>query len=245
MIRCIEPQDGPADLASHPHRLTLRGRAGSVTFPPLCPHCGGAAMNAIAYSKVFRHDQSEDYVVETVHVPFCDPCIELHRAQEVRSSRLEVVCSGFASMDILGAVFPALAAIFVLHLAFGDALHGMVTRGMVELGIAAVFALIAWLQARAVWKRTERFRVPPQTDVTRAFDFSDDTSLLFEGRRFVCTMRNDRFANAFRILNLEREWKPRSAEAIAERRRSKWLTWAFGLAIGAFGLWDLLQGLFA
>ena len=246
MIRCIEPQDNASELAPHPHRLTLRGSPGSADFPPLCPHCASSAANKIRYSKVFRHADSDGptrYVVTSVAVPFCDPCIARHRAQETRPSLLATVASSFATMDMLGAVFPAIAAIFLVYLALGDLLHGKGTRVLVELGIGAVFALIAWAQARAVWQETARFRVPPQSDVTMAFDFSDDTAPAFESARFVCTIRNERFATAFRALNLDREWLAKSPEALAERRRSNRMMWIVGAILAAFAAWDLLQDL--
>lgn len=246
MMQCIEPQDSASELAPHPHRLTLRGSPGGADFPPLCPHCGSAAANKIAYAKVFRHADSDGpthYVVSSVAVPFCDPCIERHRAQEVKPSLTAHLLSGFATMDMLGAVFPAMGALFLVYLALGDALHGRGTRFLVELGIGAVFALIAWGQARVVWRQTERFRVPPQSDVTLAFDFSDDAAPVFEAARFVCTMRNDRFANAFRALNIEREWLARSPETLAERRRSNRLTWIVGTVLLVFAAWSWLHDL--
>ncbi len=234
MIRSIEPQESPADLAPNPHSITLRGRPAEASFPPRCPRCGKVASKSIGFSKVFlRSDgDSSNYVIETVEVPFCDACIALHRRQEPRPSWFEQLRTGLGSMHIVGAIFPALAGLFLLHLAFGDLAHGPARRGGVELVIAAACAAIAWLQVRAVWQQTAHLRVLPQTEVTRAFDFSDDSSALFEGRRFVCTMRDEGFAQAFRLLNVQKEWKAQSPEAIAERRRSNWKTWALAAAIG-------------
>jgi len=246
MIQCIEPQDSSSELAPHPHRLTLRGSSGSADFPPLCPYCGSSAANKIAVAKVFRHTDSDGptrYVVSSVAVPFCDPCIARHRAQEVRPSLTSYLLSGFATMEMLGAVFPAMGALFLVYLALGDALHGRGTRFLVELGIGAVFALIAWGQSQVVWGQTERFRVPPQSDVTMAFDFSDDEAPAFESARFVCTMRDARFANAFRALNIEREWLARSPAVLAERRRSNRLMWVVGLVLAVFAGWSWLHDL--
>ena len=50
-------------------------------------------------------------------------------------------------------------------------------------------------------------------------------------------MRNDRFANAFRILNVDREWQANSPEAVAERRRTNRLVWIFGIVIAVFAVW--------
>ncbi len=247
MMQRIASQDNASELTPHPHRLTLRGTPREADFPPLCPHCGNAAANRIEYAKVFRHSDSDGptrYVVSSVSVPFCDSCIASHRAQEVRPALIENVLSSFATMDMLGAVFPAIAAVFLAYLALGDVLHGRGTRFLVELGIGAVFALIAWAQGLAVWAETEHLRVPPLSEVTRAFDFSDDSASAFEAARFVCTMRNQSFANAFRILNIDREWLTNSPQALAERRRTNRLVWIFGIVLALFALWDVLRGFF-
>ena len=243
----FEPQGNASELAPHPHRYTLRGAASGLQFPPLCPNCGHAATQRLSCAKVFRHGDSDGptrYVVSSIAVPFCDACIARHRAQEVKRTMMSDLISGFATMDMLGAVFPALAALFLLYLALGDLFHGRGTRMLVELGIGAVFGLIAWAQARAVWGQTERFRVPPQSDVTIAFDFSDDTAPAFESARFVCAMRNPTFANAFRALNIEREYLPASPQAQAERRRSNRLLWIFGTLLAVFAVWSVLHDLF-
>ena len=203
-------------------------------------------MNTLEYSKVFRHTDSDGptrYVVSAVAVPFCDACNARHRAQEVKPSPVSLLLSSFAGMNMLGAVFPAAAALFVAWLALGDALHGRGTRFVVELGIGAACGLIAWAQGLSVWQETAHLRVPPQSDVTRAFDFSDDTASTFESARFVCTMQSDRFADAFRALNIEREWIAHSAEAVAERRRAKWGLWVFGAILAIFAVWDFLREL--
>lgn len=246
-MRPFEPQDNSSELAPHANRLTLRGLARDAVFPPLCPNCGGSATRRIDYAKVFRDataDGPTRYTVSTVAVPFCDACIARHRAQEPQQTPTSKLISSFATMEMLGAVFPALAALFLVYLALGDALHGRGTRFLVELGIAAVFALIAWGQGRAVWRDTERLRVPPQSDVTLAFDFSDDTASAFEAGRFVCTIRDTRFANAFRALNIDREWRANSPEALAERHRSRRYLWLFGGILAIFALWDLLREIF-
>ena len=243
----FEPQSNASELAPHSHRFTFSGTASSLQFPPLCPNCGSAAANRLNCAKVFRQSDSDGptrYTVTSITVPFCDACIAKHRAQEVKRTLMSDLISSFATMDMLGAVFPALAALFLLYLALGDLFHGRATRVLVELGIGAVFGLIAWAQARAVWDQTARLRVPPQSDVTIAFDFSDDTAPAFESARFICTVRHPAFANAFRVLNIEHEYLPKSPQAQAERRRSNRLLWIFGALLAAFALWSALRDLF-
>jgi hypothetical protein len=226
--------------------LTLRGTPGGADYPPLCPHCGNAAAGKIAYAKVFvrSDDDTTRHIVTRVSVPFCGPCIEAHHREEVKPSTLQTLWTGFSTMDMLGAVFPAIATLFVLHLVFGDLLHANLRQIPIELGIATVFALIAYLQAKAVWEMTEYLRVLPQTSVTRAFDFTDDASTVFEPERFNCTIENGRFANAFRALNIEREWLAQSAQAVAERKRANIYLWAFGAFLVVFGIWELIRDIF-
>jgi len=239
--------DEASELAPHPHRLSLRGAAGDLQFPPLCPNCGSAATDRLTYAKVFRHTDSDGptrHVVSSIAVPFCNACIARHRAQEKKRTLLSDLISSFATAEMLGAVFPALAALFLLYLAIGDLFHARGTRMLVELAIGAVFGLIAWAQARSVWAETEHLRVPPQSDVTIAFDFSDDIAPAFEPARFTCAMRNPAFANAFRVLNIEREYLPASPQAQAERRRSKRLLWIVGVLLAVFAAWSVLDDLF-
>ena len=246
-MTCFEPQGNASELAPHPHRFTLRGAASSLQFPPLCPNCGSSAANPLTYAKVFRGSDSDGptrYTVTSITVPFCDACIARHRAAEVKRTMMSDLISSFATMDMLGAVFPALAALFLLYLALGDLFHARATRMLVELGIGALFGLIAWAQSHAVWDQIERFRVPSLSDVTIAFDFSDDTAPAFESARFVCTVRNPVFANAFRVLNVGREYLPKSPQAQAERLRSNRLLWIFGGLLAAFALWSALRDLF-
>jgi hypothetical protein len=238
------PQDDASQLAPHPHRIVLRGSTSDLQFPPMCPNCGAASAGRLTYAKVFRRSDFEgptSYVVSSVTVPFCEACVARHRAQEDKRTRLSNWLSGFASVAIVGAIFPGLGALFVLYLALGDLAHGRGMRMLVELGIAAVFGLIAWAQALAVWNQNERFRVPPQSDVTLAFDFSDDVAPVFEQARFICAVRDAAFANSFRALNIGREYLPASPQAQREGRRSNRLFWVFGALLAAFLLWSWLH----
>ena len=247
MFQSIEPQVGASALVPHPNRLTLLGTPAEARFPPLCPNCGGHAAGKISCSKVFSRaaeDGPAQYVVTTADVSFCDACIAVHRSHESKPARFELLIASFSSVHVIGAVFPALAAIFLAKIALKDIAHGQVTRSLVELGFGAAAALIAWGQGWSVWRDRERFRVPPQTDVTKAFDFSDDTAPVFEARRFDCTMRDSGFANAFRMLNLENEYLPQSARAISDRRRSSVFLWIFGAVVAVTVLWGFFEDLF-
>ena len=227
----IESQDGDSGLVSHAHRFTLRGDPGSWDFPALCPNCGAAASAKLVCSKVFRRTHSDapnSHVVASVAVPFCDACIARHGGSVQAPTPLSRLLSGFATGDMLGAVFPGMAAVFVLWLVLKDLASGDIVRGFTMLPIAGVFGAIAWFMRGHVWRETAHLRVPPQTDVTEAFDFSDDIAPAFESPRFVCTVRDARFASAFQALNRPREWVVDSAAAQADRRQANRKMWVIG-----------------
>jgi hypothetical protein len=50
---------------------------------------------------------------------------------------------------------------------------------------------------------TRRFRVPPQTSITRAFDYSDEVGNVVEGRRRVYALQDRGLAERFASINSE------------------------------------------
>lgn len=245
MMNCVVPQDGASGLLPHAHRVTLQGAPRALAFPLLCPNCGRAATHEIAYSKVFRRtdeDSPTEYVVSSVQVPFCDECIARHRAQEQRPDWKAMLSTLFSDAEIFGAVFPGLGALFLLNLAFRDLWHGRFTATAIELGLGLFFGWIARLQTKVVLDRTAHLRVPPQSEVTQAFDFSDDVSDLFEPTRVVYTMRDARFAAAFGAINPDKAWHANGPQARAARRKANLALWAFGALLLLFAVWDLFHG---
>ena len=72
----------------------------------------------------------------------------------------------------------------------------------------ALFAFIlVWCVAIAWWS-SRSIRVERQTEVTKACDFSDDVSRLWERERRIYALRNERFARALTDLNAGRVWTP-------------------------------------
>jgi hypothetical protein len=124
-----------------------------------------------------------------------------------------------------GALKLAVTGLFCMYLAVKDVAHGHIARAPWMLGIAAIFGAIAWGQWRHVWQATRHLRIAPQTDTTRAFDFSDDISDVFEPPRFVCTIRDARLAEALITLNADRIWVAASPRTVTERKRASWRLW--------------------
>jgi hypothetical protein len=82
--------------------------------------------------------------------------------------------------------------------------------------------VIAWWSSRAA-------RVERQTEVTRACDFSDDVSWLWERERRLYALRNQQFAQAFADANQGRMWVE------DDDRRSHRTTMAAFTAAGVVG----------
>lgn len=226
MNRRFEAQPADGELAAHPHRFVMRGEPGALVMPPLCPNCGQPAAERVTVEKVFRRSSSEAsdrHLIAAIALPLCAACAARHHGGTVQPTRWQRVLSSFSSADMLGAVLPAVAALFVLHLALRDVFNGRWLRSTLPFALAAVFALIAWYQRRHVWAETAHLRVPARSDVARAFDFSDDVAAAFEQPRFICTVKDSGFAAAFEALNAERLYRPDSTEARSEQRRAKWL----------------------
>jgi hypothetical protein len=218
------PQDGAQGLVAHPHRFTLRDHPATWTLPNLCAACGTMAAERIVCSKVFRRTHSDsptEHIVSSVAVPFCAACAASHRQQTPEITTLRKVLLSFATAEMLGAVLPGMAAAFVVWLALKDLVNGRFLRALTMLPIAGLFGLIAWYQRRHVWRETAHLRVPAQSSVARAFDFSDDLAAVFEPPRFVCTIQDPAFAQAFESLNRDRLWIAGSPAVRAEQQAAQ------------------------
>jgi hypothetical protein len=164
-------QDNESELAPHPHHLRLWGAPGDLNFPPLCPNCGAPPTQRLAYSKVFRRildsDALNSFVVTSVSVPFCDPCITQHRAETQPPSLWVTLLSGFGGGgDMLGAVGLGAATAFTGYHALAGLLHLSLRDFAMFSVLTLVFGSIAWYQCKVAWHDTEYLRVPPQTRVT-------------------------------------------------------------------------------
>jgi hypothetical protein len=238
------PQDSARDLVDHPHRVQLVHDAAGLVFPALCPHCGAAASRKIDMHKVFRrtyNDAPATYTIESASVPFCDRCIALHEHEARTLSWLQRVAVSLAS----GVTISAIGSGFMAYLLLPDALRELARPGFPWLALIALFfALLAYGSLWTAWTQNAHRRVPPQTRVTRAFDFSESYAELFDAPRSTYSIRNRTFADAFIALNRERVWNPK-APAAKRAARSRKLVYAAALAaLFAIFLWDLAGDLF-
>ena len=172
---------GPRERFVWPHRVQLAHDA-ALVFPPLCPNCGAPASRTITVRKVFRrtyHDSSPDFDIEGVVVPYCERCIAAHeeQARTLRLSWTQWLVVSLASGLTIAALGSAFMAILFLPDALRDLTH---PRFPVLLVVVGCFALIAYGSLATAWSNNAHRRVPPQTSITRAFDFSARKAELFD-----------------------------------------------------------------
>ena len=233
-----QPQSGAAGLVPHPHRVELLSGPGTLQFPPLCPHCGGAAQRKLAWDKVFFGRLGDDWQDQRhlghAEVPFCDACIAEHEALVWRPSAAYKLRS-LASEALLGAATTGAVALFVLKTLAGP-------KALFPLALVLLFSLMSWVLLRFAWHSTAYRRVPGLTRITSAFDFSDDVSSPFEPARQIYSIRDGGFAAAFEALNLGRGWDAQGPQAATAARKDKWLMRIGMVALAAYALWGLWGG---
>ena len=199
------PQYPKENLAQHSHRVELRGAPSRLSWPGLCANCGSPADERVAVTKVFDRALSkgdaDGYRIVTVRVPFCAACALRHSQLSPTMTASERMASYFRHPFVLAPALPGGAAVFALWLAIEDAPDA---RSLIELLVAAVFALIAMGIMVGLRRQTAHLRVRPQTEITRACDFSDDVGTWRQRR--IYSIRNKAFADAFIAANRDRVW---------------------------------------
>lgn len=209
------------------------------------------------------------HYVATVAAPACAGCIGAHE-RELRPIPAEVkrrllrgwlvaalpfavplaVCTWLLAvlgpnlLEALAERDPASAAVWGAACGFFALLWLMFLRLVMQGGWPMILAPGGSAPAYAQAERGplgSRFVVPAEpTSLTRALDFTDDVSRLFEGERHRFSFRNREVAAGFAELNAHREWDPASPRAqLAARAR-------LGLVVAAvaLGLYLLLEEFF-
>lgn len=239
----LDAERGDADLTPHPHRYILRGEPAALDFPDLCANCGEVARERVRCAKHFLRTGSENAcdVVQSVAVPYCGGCSARLAAESPPMAALAKLFTAFGTAEVFGAVFPALAACFFGWQAIAHVLSGRFVAALPLLAFAAFLAFIAERMRRRVWRDTAHLRVGRRGDVACAFDWSDNVAPTFEPERFVCTVRDPRFAGALEVRNIARLWHPKSDSAKADRREGRRAFWRTGAIIAAVavGVWLL------
>ena len=234
----FNPQHGDDGLAQHAHRLELRGGLGGLDWPELCPACGAPARERVPVRKVFvrrrrRRGGQTRYVIGEARVPFCPGCIAQHRTEDAAGPAPSRPLTYLRSFLIIPAVGAAVLACLILPAARRE--PWTEPGGIVAWVVVALFVALSLASVAATVADTRRFRVRPQTTVTRAFDYSDELGGVVEGRRRAYAIQDAAFAERFGAANRDRQWTG------DDERRGRWRT---GLVAGgllaALLLWRLL-----
>ena len=234
------PQSRDRDLAQHAHRLELRGAPTDFVWPDVCPACGAPARDRLEVQKVFvrRHrgrGAGTRYAVTSFAVPFCEKCVDRHHAERRPMSPLRCVLTYLQSFLIIPAAGAAYLASVTLPAAAGTTADQPAWRW--AWWLVAAFVAICIASLIAIVPATRRFRVPPQTSITRAFDYSDELGNVVEGRLRVYAIQDGGFAERFASVNGELAW------TVEQEKLGRWRVGvAVSLAIAGLVTWRLLAG---
>jgi hypothetical protein len=180
-----------------------------LRWPELCANCGAPAAERIPIAKAFartyvittrRVDDPFKFSVPHFDVPFCGTCASRHRQLAVTVSPIRHALSYVSSIYTLGVI---ISAIGIGLYFFPIELHGGGADITMKLTLEQVGFLVLAMRwcGWIAWYCTRRLRMPPQTEITRAFDFDDWKVDFFTGRQRTYRIRSEAFANAFRALN--------------------------------------------
>ena len=233
-------RDAEKRLTPNPFRVELRGKPGSLTWPSVCANCGATASERIVVRKAFTRPRRMSHgrrrsgvtgFAAGAPVPFCSGCANEHRQTVERKSAV-------------GNLLTALLTPMLIPMA-GSAYFFVVTvravldnppddeQSQLVWALPGLMALIFVWSFFSSWRETTRDRIEAQTEVTRACDFSDDVSWLFDGERRIYSLRNETFARAFTDANREQVW---TAVDDARTSRRKRITYAAAALVGG-GVW--------
>ena len=225
-------------LAPHTFRLELRGAPNDLAWPRICAYCGAGASEQITVRKASRRRRGRrsrgsglsDFKVASAPVPFCAGCAQEHRATVQRPTTLGVLF-GFLFHPL---IIPVIGAGYFLPITFRAARGLSLTEpaGQIGWGLFALMLFIIVWTTVLWWRTTTPSRLEPQTEITRACDFSADVSQMFEGERRIYAMRNETFAQAFEAANADRRW----TEADQARSRRWAPVLALALLVGLAGI---------
>jgi hypothetical protein len=202
-------------LVQHPYHLELRGAPNDLSWPRVCAYCGHAAMEQIVVKKAFRprprrtgrgsgSPWMKPYRITGAPIPFCGECAAEHRATVQSPSMAKKILTVIGTPLIIPAVGSAWMATVVLSSVRGMPLTDR--GGLLGWGLfALMLATSAW-SVFLMWQTTRASRLDPQTEITRACDFSEDVSHFFEKERRIYALRNKEFAEAMATLNTGRAW---------------------------------------
>lgn len=212
-MRTRDQEAAAQDVAHLPHRLEVRGRPASLTWPDICANCATPATERIRVRRAwYRRVRSREYGglgyrVVSVRLPFCDACSERHRTTVPHRSwwsRYGWFVFNPAHIATIGC-----AVVLVMLLGSGPAGTDSSEGGRLGSRLVALLAGgMVWTIA-VTWWMTRPARFEPVSDVTAAVAISDAVNQFLEGRRHLYGFRNEVFADAFARANQSRVWTER------------------------------------
>jgi hypothetical protein len=218
------------DLPSEGHRVSLIGPARTLAWPSMCPNCGEPASTPIRVYKIFRRKTRRrpwHYHIRSIEVPYCDRCTRQHHELVEPPGAF----SGWLAVFRSPLIIPFVGGLFLAWLLWDrsllDAIRDPVS-GKLALALATLPLLAIGTSVVGAWWSFRYHRMPPQTEVTRACDFSDNLGNVFVGERRTFAIRNGRFAEAFKTANRDRLW---TDEIRAKDNRRNSIVAVAGLAL--------------
>jgi hypothetical protein len=240
-MRRFQYSERDQNLPADAHRVALMGRSESLRWPSICANCGNPASERIRIERIFRRGgrygrRGNRYVIQSADVPFCAACVARHR-ELVDPPRLFdgwlSVFRSFLIIPLVGSIIlTAMICRPLLIESAGNAearLLGLGVFGFLMLGVAASIV--------GAWWSNRYFRVQRPTEITQAFDFSDNLVPVSITPRRVFAVRNAAFAEAFSTANSDRLWTDELRQKDA--RRSSVL--AVVLVVVALVIWVFLK----
>lgn len=193
------------DLPPDAIRVAVTGPARTLAWPAMCPNCGEPASKPIRIYKVFMRKTRRrpwHYHMRSIEIPYCERCTREHYAM-VKPPGL---FTGWLAVFRSPLIISLAGATIMGFLLGGDLIEGILdpTTRLIALAIAAALAAAALSSIIGAWWSFRFERMPKQTEITRACDFSDNLGNIFIGQRRVFAIRNPRFAEAFAAANRER-----------------------------------------
>jgi hypothetical protein len=229
--------------------MQLWGVPGNLSFPDLCANCGNSAHHRLTYSKFFYRAYSTNTTRSPdstlIRVPFCDACIAKHRAESPGPSQLMNLLSRLLTLGQgLSTLGFGLAAVVSAYYSFIQFQRHHTTY-FVSLGVLALFSAVMSKGMFGLMRDgTELIRAEKQSGMTLAFDFSDRIASPFESVRFDCTMRDEKFAKAFRELNQAIEYIPGNPVAIADQRNARKKFWRIAFVVAVIAIYGIVKELY-
>jgi hypothetical protein len=201
-----------AALVQYPYWLELRGKPNELAWPAMCANCGEPSSERVTVKKAFRNWQGDEdgsngiigYTIVAARIPLCAACAGQHYRSVKRVSPTQALSTFLFTPAHVSTVGFSVLLVAVVSILF----RGRFPEAGLRFGLGIIGVLLFGLLWSVVlaWLITRRHRLEPQTEMSRAVDFSEDLSDAFERARHIYSFRSFQFAQAFSLANRDRHW---------------------------------------